>query len=274
MTDSEQVRYFVIGAPKCASTSLYDLFSNDPDYAVTEIKETNHFSAEDVDNGHYDDATVVREREDYDAQFTTPGIRIDVCPSYMSSPSALRRIKDYNREARVLILIRDPIKRAVSHYKMDVTLGFCKPDTFETIWESKAGTHYHEYFGIGKYSEWISLWQDAFGSDQVFIANLTEHPLKDSQRVMEAFLERPFSADRLPVSNVANTYNLPIPILRKLGVIRLVNRYMPTSIKDVIKQVVPRKAPMTVEIPPWMQEQLDTFYADEFALLKAMQSTA
>lgn len=272
MSDNKTVRYFIVGAPKCASTSLYDLFEADPAYAVTAIKETHHFSAQDVENGYYDDVPIVRTADDYDQQFQGDGIRIDICPSYFASESTIERIRQYNPDARILILVREPVKRMISHFKMDVALGYTEAGSLESIWQSKSGKRFEEYFGIGRYVDWINRWKAAFGEDSVFVVNLVDHPFSDSRSVLEAFLERPLPADELPVSNVAKSYNVPIPILRKLGFFKIWDNLVPRFIKNIIKSMLPRKEPVKVELSASLKSALADYYADDFRLLETLRA--
>lgn len=273
MTEPSKVNLFIVGAPKCASTSLYDLFAEDPDYAVTRIKETHFFSQDDVKQSYYDDVPLIDDVDGYHDLYLGDGTRIDICPSYFASQSAIERIKAYNPEARILCLIREPIKRAISHYKMDVTLGYAKPDQFEAIWRQREGEHYAQYFGIGRYHYWIEQWQQAFGADQVYIANLVDYPFAEGKPVVEAFLTRTLDVEELPVSNVAKTYNLPFGTLRKLGLLRLWETLVPAALKEQIKALVPRKPPVSVDLSSALRSELEAFYHSEQSLLSSPRPT-
>jgi hypothetical protein len=266
----EKVKYFIVGAPKCASTSLYNLFETDPEYSVTTIKETHFFSAEDVAKGNYDDVPIISEQVVYDAQYKGNGVRIDICPSYFASKNAIANIKAYNPDARILCLVRDPIKRAVSHYKMDVSLGYAPADSFDKIWSEKSGQLYEEYFGISEYNTWIDRWKEAFGEEQVFVVNLIDQPFSDSKANVETFLEKKLVADELPVSNVAKTYNLPLPILRKLGLLKIADAIVPQFVRDILKRIVPRKPPFVVHIDDGLKQEISTHYQGEYDLLKTL----
>lgn len=274
MSQTSPVDFFIVGAPKCASTSLHDLFQQDPDYAVTNIKETHYFSSDDTQNSYYNDVPLIADLDEYHGLYKGEGTRIDICPSYFASEKAIAKLRAYNPNAKVLCLVREPIARAISHYKMDVTLGYTQPNTFEEIWRAKSGEHYDQYFGIGQYQMWIDRWRDAFGADNVFVANLVDAPFSAGKATLEAFVGRPIKAEALPVSNVANTYNLPIPLLRKMGLIKLWDALVPSGLKAVIKGLIPRKPPIKVTLSEALKEELKTFYSADYQLLEQIKQSS
>jgi hypothetical protein len=62
-------------------------------------------------------------------------IRGEASPAYIFHPAAVRRIAETLPETRLIVVLRDPVQRAVSHYKHERRLGFEPCETFEDALE-------------------------------------------------------------------------------------------------------------------------------------------
>ncbi len=116
---TEKVGVFLAGVQKAGTTSLFGYLAAHPLLAAPRAKETHFFDDESQD----------WQAPDYrllDAGFgaTTPGaIRFDATPIYSFWPPAMARIRRYNPAARLILLLRDPIERAYSHWAMEFRRG-------------------------------------------------------------------------------------------------------------------------------------------------------
>ncbi|EGV27592.1 sulfotransferase [Thiorhodococcus drewsii AZ1] len=119
------VEIVIAGVQKCGTTALHKYLCCHPQIVGGHKKEIHYF----------DDPTVNWSRPDYaiyDAQFPArkPGqMRLDASPSYIYLPHCLDRLRACNPEVRLILLFRDPIERAWSHWAMATrrrreTLGF------------------------------------------------------------------------------------------------------------------------------------------------------
>ncbi|WP_051275575.1 phytanoyl-CoA dioxygenase family protein [Aestuariibacter salexigens] len=105
---------FGIGVEKCGTSSLFSMLDSHPLFNTSVNKETFFFSK------HYQEGI-----ESYLNLFKLnplqfQGYSVDITPSYFRSPETLRRIQSFEAEKKILIMLRDPIKRAYSHYVHDV----------------------------------------------------------------------------------------------------------------------------------------------------------
>lgn len=107
--------FFVIGAPRAGSTSLYQYLSLHPEIAMSRVKEPHFF----VDNVR-PPAVQVDDLGDYEALFSPDAqVRGEASPSYTcyaQHTGAPERINALLPQAKFIYLVRDPIDRTVSHY--------------------------------------------------------------------------------------------------------------------------------------------------------------
>jgi hypothetical protein len=100
---------FILGAGKCGTTSLYELFSRHEDIHVSRIKEPSFFC-------RY--FQVVSSRDDYFKLFDSDKkYRVDASHVYFSNPESAQIISDLFPDARFIVILRDPKARAHSLYR-------------------------------------------------------------------------------------------------------------------------------------------------------------
>lgn len=134
----------LIGVPKSGSTTLADWLQAHPGVSMARIKEPNFYAAE-LDPTSFSEAFLrvspdagpdywtqpdplpqrhqafVRRPEDYARLWShaQPGqLRIEASTSYFWSSSAARDLPAANPEATAIVVLRNPVDRAFSHYRM------------------------------------------------------------------------------------------------------------------------------------------------------------
>ena len=118
--------FLVAGFPKCGSTSLHYYFSEHPEIFMPAQKEL-HFFTYDVlqqQNKGKDDKEVkkfhIGTLKEYKACYARASKEIavgDASPSYANYESAIPKIKEVlGEDVKIIIVLRDPIKRAYSNY--------------------------------------------------------------------------------------------------------------------------------------------------------------
>ncbi|WP_227815736.1 sulfotransferase domain-containing protein [Nitrogeniibacter aestuarii] len=137
-----------IGAQKCGSTWLYDILSDHPQVGVSRAKEVDYFS-------YYWD----RGSQWYSQYFSGSGkLLCEVSPSYFHCADAPWRVVKHNPEAKVIALLRDPVKRAYSNHVHDIRHGFLRGAdlSFEFGLENNSA-----YVEQGLYFKHLSRWLDS-----------------------------------------------------------------------------------------------------------------
>ncbi|MGH7933204.1 MAG: sulfotransferase family protein [Candidatus Binataceae bacterium] len=212
--------FFIAGAAKAGTTSLYSYLKQHPQVFLPKIKEPQYFASVKPapEYAHLVDAVTDRGRylklfrgaERYAAIG-------DASPSYLWDPEAPNRIKRTVPHARIIISLRDPVERAFSHYLMDYREGAQDLPFYEAICEDVArkkkgiGVSFL-YVEFGQYHAQVRRYLNTFGPDNVEI--LMFEQLRRATREVIARIVRFLGLDAAPVdqidtSRVHNGYAVP-----------------------------------------------------------------
>ena len=173
--------FFVVGAPKCGTTSVYEYLSQHPDVFMSENKEPEFFAP----NLQWrSDCRVVNE-EEYLALFARAGSakRIGEASTwYLYSTEASRRIKAFAPDAKILVMLRNPVEMCHSRHWHNVRnaeedlLDFC--EALEAEEDRLQGRRIPRdismpdslyYRSVPRYTEQLQRYFDLFGRDQVLV---------------------------------------------------------------------------------------------------------
>jgi Sulfotransferase domain len=134
--------FFLVGAPKCGTTTLFRyLEANEALYLAPE-KEPGFFCT-DLPFRH-----VTRE-QDYAALFAAADkgrIAGEASPWYLYSRAAVPSILERNPKARFIVLLRDPGRMAVSLYHHHRRAGIEPAPSFAAAWRTQAEGHLAEHW--------------------------------------------------------------------------------------------------------------------------------
>lgn len=228
---------FIVGAPKAGTSSLYSYLSKHPDIFVPEVKETHHFSCPEVKDTYYK-VSFVESADEYLNLYKNAINQKwlgDFSPSCLFSPHAAQRIFDFNPDSRIIIVLRDPADRAVSHYLMDRRLGIQTKTLPESIKEKESNRLFiKEYMEMGKYYPQIKRYLDCFSREQVYLARYDElvtDPAAFISNILEFLgLE---SVSSIDTTRKHNPYRMPRSAL--LG------RFYQSNVKQTIGKLFPQK---------------------------------
>lgn len=183
---------FIVGAPKAGTTSLHYYLSQHEDVCMSTIKEPNYFSFEEVSSLFYN-ATSVSDSKAYHKLFKEEKKIIgEASVSYLFYENIPNRILEYNPKANIIIMLRNPLDRAISHYLMDYRLGFCSL-SLEDILNNRHAypLFFQQYLELGLYYQSVKRYLDTFGDEQVHILYYTDfkNDIKDLMKGVFQFLK-------------------------------------------------------------------------------------
>jgi hypothetical protein len=200
MAAAPLVTFVIAGVQKGGTTALYDYLADYPDVALSRTKELHFFDDETVDWRAPDYAP-------YHAQFAPPQGRPcgEVTPSYLYLPNAMERIQAYNPAMRLIVILRDPVQRAWSNWRMEYARGFeqnpfawCIRQGRQRLFDSPTWGHqiHFAYVERGFYGEQFERLYGLFPRDQVLV--LRAEDLRADHRTsldqVRGFLDLPLLA--------------------------------------------------------------------------------
>ena len=116
------VDFMVVGAQKCGTTALWEYLREHPQVCMSNPKEVHLF-----DSPTYDDGWSPREVDRRYIPWFSPNSETRVCgevtPMYLFVPGVASELKRYNPNLKLIVLLRDPIERTISHYYMQLARG-------------------------------------------------------------------------------------------------------------------------------------------------------
>ena len=85
-----------------------------------------------------------------------------------------KKIYDFNPNAKIIIMYRDPIKRAISHYNMDRRMGLAEKKLSYYLTEPKEEKFYRQYVDNSMFLKNYLNFKKFFNDDQILILNFDE----------------------------------------------------------------------------------------------------
>lgn len=169
--------FFIVGAARSGSTSLYRYLAQHPQlHLPTWHKEPCYFC----------DFFGISDLQEYLSLFAEakPGqLRGEASTAYLTCPASAGLIAEANPEARIIMLLRNPAERAYSLYTYMVANGFEPLAPFERALAAEParaardpyrepipGYHYNYlYFESGLYGAQVQRYLERFPADRVLI---------------------------------------------------------------------------------------------------------
>lgn len=175
MSAAPVVGFLVAGVQKGGTSALFEYLREVPGLELPAVKEAHHFD---------DETGVDWSRPDhgaYHALFAGDGrLCGEATPIYLYWPDSLERIRAYNPAMRLILLFRDPVERAWSHWKMEWARGaetepfaWCIREGRERVLtdaRARAGHHrVYSYVERGFYGRQLERLLGLFPRDQLLL---------------------------------------------------------------------------------------------------------
>ena len=205
--------FLVLGAQKAGTTALYEYLRRHPQISGPSWKEVSFFDrhwarGESWYRGNFPNVARTRGKHVGEAS-----------PSYVFHPLAPRRVQEVVPEARLIVLVRNPVDRALSQYNHEVALGrealpfeealdaeeerlrgeqermAADPRYFSREWWS------HTYKARGRYAEQLERWLAVFPREQLLVLpsdDLGSEPARAHAQVLEFLGASPQRLDSYP----------------------------------------------------------------------------
>lgn len=176
MANSDWPNFFIVGAAKSGTTSLYEYLKASPGVFMSPVKEPHYFTSElgPASKFYY----CVRAEDEYLRLFKNSRFfqaSGEASPSYLWDEQVPQKIHSTCPDARIIIMLRNPIDRAYSHYLMDLRYGWEKHVSFydaiisDYNSRTKGWWFSHLYVELGQYYSQVKRYIDTFGIHRVKI---------------------------------------------------------------------------------------------------------
>ena len=133
LLSSARPDFIIAGAQKAGTTALYEYLSLHSNIQATQQKEYHFFDCDKQYQQGY---------KYYQSLFqfsTNSKLTLDASAGYLESTKAPSRIHAYNPDVKIIILLRDPVKRAYSAWNMYQKYYSLNRDWYDE-WDSFCGT--------------------------------------------------------------------------------------------------------------------------------------
>lgn len=171
--------FFCIGAARSGTTWAWECLRHHPEVEVTQPKETDFFTEQ-----------FERGESWFLSHFSHLGERLcgEVNPGYLHSPEAAKRIAKLYPGARLVVILREPLERSVSH-----VLFRARGDGVASEPELLRQYATQEMIDRSCYYTALSTYRELFGKEQIRI--LFYDHLKASPETFQAALYQAVGAD-------------------------------------------------------------------------------
>jgi hypothetical protein len=168
--------FFIVGAPKAGTTSLYAYLGQHPQIFMSAVKEPSYFAPEQCRENF------IFSTETYQELFSGASVEIaigEATATYLFSEAAARNIAAALPHARIIINLRNPVDRAFSQYLHMLTAGATRKSFREQIEASLSGGHAEfgllwPFLELGRYCGQIKRYLREFPRSQIHISYYEE----------------------------------------------------------------------------------------------------
>jgi hypothetical protein len=288
--------FFIVGAPKCGTTALYEYLRPHPNIFMSALKEP-HFFAKDL--GTYPRIKTLEDYTGLFAESTPEHLRVgEASVYYLRSSVAIANIREFNPEAKIIAMFRNPVDMVHSlHSQLLYWSEEIEPD-FEAAWRLQEGRSQGrqlpphsrgafllQYAQVGRFGSQAERVLSVFPKAQVKLIlydDFTASPRRVYDDVID-FLGVPHDRrnefprinenKRARLSWLGNFFRKPPPALRSAfrGLKRVVGEESLSTVKKKavnLNTVKARRQPLS---PEFRAELVETFRNEVALLSRLMQ---
>ena len=274
---------FIVGAPKCGTTSMAAYLDQHPDIYFAGRKEPFFFS---VDLPH---AKAVTDHQDYLDLFQggmESRYRAEGSTWYLYSEVAARAIKDASPAAKIIVMLRDPIELIISQFQYNIINGNENLEVIEDALAAEpkrlagdlipdsnriaAALHYTK---MVDFAPQIERYFDHFGKERVHVIFFDDLKKDDEGTVREvfSFLDLP---DDVPIDLTPENETSKLPARRfgglyrtmitKKGLVGQAKKILPEPVKAKVWSTLDRlnkagtNRPLKPRLGPELRESLSS----------------
>lgn len=179
MTDQAKPNFVIIGAMKCATSTIHDQLAKQDGISMSEPKEPNFFSDEEVwakGLGWYGSLFDSMPDGDLKGESSTHYTKL---PTY---PECIDRMHEYLPNVKLVYVMRDPVDRLVSQFIHEWSMNKIPKDC--PI--DRAVDEYLELIDYSRYAMQLEPIVERYGKDSilpVFFERVMDNPQRELERI-------------------------------------------------------------------------------------------
>ena len=205
-----------VGAQKCATTWLYDLLDQHPSVGLSSVKEIHFFSQ------YFGYGLQWYQSHFADVDPALPMIG-EFSTSYFCDYETPKRIKQCYPDSKIILMLRDPVKRLQSNHKHEIRIGHLTGPDFSL----EAGLENNPtYIEQGLYATHLKRWLEYFSREQihiVFFDQLKKDPAAVERELYEFLgIKQLSNHEMLEKSNPSYVYRSKGMEQTRRGVLKLI----------------------------------------------------
>ncbi|MEM7085938.1 MAG: sulfotransferase domain-containing protein [Bacteroidota bacterium] len=278
------VDFFVVGVARGGTTSLYNYLLQHPEVFLPSVKECNYFSKVasldkevylEPEPGKEYHMKIIQSERIYNGLFFGAKAnqkKGEVSPSYMWDKLTAQRIYDYNKEAKLIVTLRNPIERAYSHYLMHYHTGYDKSSSFEESLSSEKNSIWgggNMYLEMGLYYSQLKAYFDVFSRNRIKVI-ITEDWTQDSAQSMNdifnflgvSSLDGDLSRETFNASKQVKNKGL-LDVLRSEKVKKSITKIIPEKTREKIKEQLFYKEAPKQELDSKTYNRLKDYFKED-----------
>lgn len=271
---------FIVGAIRAGTTSLYEYLKEVPSVYMTPIKEPNFF-IKNVDRKQLHTKPITNKKKYLNlfSKAKNETVIGEASPTYLWDPDSPKLIKNSVSHAKIIIILRNPIERAYSHYLMLLGHGSINLSFEESIAKSiklPRNDFSSRIISAGMYYDQVKRYYEIFELNKIKVIIFEEfvsNPLPFFKSILK-FLE---VEEIIPPSlgKIYNQFTLPrgkisSRILQNTTVKKMGKKFIPMSLGELaIKKVLGKKSEKP-ELSDEIKTKLEEIYHDDIKKLELL----
>jgi len=269
--------FFIVGTSRAGTTSLYNYLNAINDVYLLPKGKIHYFFPEEFTkkNAKQEYLSLIQEIKNKKV--------IGEYAGYLDNPESPQLIKITIPEAKIIILIRDPIERAFSHYLgalrgKDETLSFEESFKKYMYPVDKETNFFKRYIGLGLYYEKVKKFVKVFGEDKVLII-IFEEFAKNPEKIFQKVLDFLGIDSKIPqiVGNTYNAYAEPLGnfgtnIVKNKIINNFAKKILPKSTRVGLLRLLTNKRGRKPELAFEHMKFLEEFYRNDSLKLEKLLS--
>lgn len=274
--------FFILGAPKCGTTSMHEWLASHP--AIFMARKEPHYFNTDHKNRW------VKQLSDYQALFELASEQHlaigEASVRYLYSKEAVANILAYNPEAKLIVMLRNPIDMAYSWHGQICFNGLEIVRNFKTAWHLQAKRRlgqrihydcpepkmlmYGEVCSLGQQLQNLYRQVDKKQVHLILFDDLETAPQKTYQALLK-FLEVPDDGKQdFPVHNQAKSHFAPLLYVIRHWLGRLRNKIKLTTGWGLFAWMEKYRNRKRPPLSPQMRQTLIQYFTDDIKLLEQL----